>query len=435
MDGFIMNSLASVNQMRAQQKRPNCTLADDANCFREYELAAQTVQRILGFLVPIITTEGGVVVGDKQDGRYPRMTVDRHREATVAMFDFMMNQAPDYYFALCPWLIANRQMGLAEINWESQAWYSDWNCPNHLPTVDAVKAMPAVGGGAPRQGVIRGTVQNGAGRRIRLSGPGGTREQTVGADEQFHFGGLGAGVYSVQVMDTAVSQDNLQIDGTNTVNVTLQVTAQPVAGWQGVIVQNTSQPTPVGGMSSAILCRVIGKNAVPVTIRLGTWSLTIPTGSKGPDSCEFAPLRPGDYTLEPAGLGATVRVFVDGVGSAIVEFRQTGGAVIPPPPPPPPAKTTNHYLLLAKYLPGKDVFLSVGRYMGKFAPVMGFDPEEAKHAHFVTLLGSVSPADDAALEQALSEAQCKVERINGSTANIVAVLDRLVAEGRRFLTL
>jgi hypothetical protein len=233
-----------------------------------------------------------------------------------------------------------------------------------------------------------------------------------------------------------VSQGDLQIDGTNTIDLALEVPAvpePPPSGWQGTIVQNTSQPTPVGGMSSVILCRVIGKDAVPVTISSLGWSHTVVTGTKGPDSCEFAPLRPGEYVLEPEGLGVTVPVFVDGVGSAVVEFRQTGEPVTPPITP--PTKTMNHYLLLAKYMHGKDIFLSVGRYMAKFAPVMGFDPEEAKHAHFVTILGSVSPDVDAALEKTLREAECQVERINGSTANIVDLLNKLVAEGRRFLTM
>ncbi len=435
MDGLIKNPREAINQMREQQKHPNCTLADDADCFREYELAAQTVYAILGYHVPIITTEGGVVVGDKQDGRYPRVSLDRHREYTVAMFDFMMNEAPDYYFALCPWLIANYHMGLREINWESQAWYSDWNCPGHLPTVDAVKAMPATAGVAsPRQGVIQGTVTNGAGQRIRLTGPGGPQEQTVAADGGFRFPNLAAGTYSVQVVDTTVRQDGLQIDGSNTIHVTLTLPVAPTPTWQGVIVQNTSGPTPLGGMASFILCRVIGKPNVPVTIRTTGWSHTAVTGTKGPDSCEFAPLWPGEYTLEPHGLDATVKVFLDGMGMAVVEFRQTGQQPSPPPPPP-PTKTMQHYLLLARYLPGKEMLLSLGRYMARFAPAIGFDPAEARHAHYVTILGSTSPAEDTALEMALREAGCQVERINDHTANIANLLNKMVAEGRRFLTM
>jgi len=441
-DGLIKNSRESINQMREQQKRPGCTLADDANCFREYELAAQMIQAILGYHVPIITTEGGVVVGDKQDGRYPRMTLDQHREYTKTTFEFMMNEAPDYYFALCPWLIANQRMGLTEINWESQAWYGHWNCPDHLPTVDAVKAMPAVaaGGGAPRQGVIQGTVTNGAGRRIRLGGPGSAREHAIGTDERFQFANLTAGTYSVAVADTDVRQGDLQIDGTNTIDLALTAPAVQPPRWQGVVVQNTSEPTPVGGMNSFILCRVIGKDAVPVVIRSDGWSHTAVTGTKGPDSCEFAPLWPAEFTLEPEGLGVTVGLFLDGAGMAVVEFRpieeqppSPGPGT--PAPPTVPQKTVEHYLLLARYLPGKNVFLSVGRYMARFAPVIGFDPAEARRARFVTILGSVSPDADAALEQALREAECRVERINEDTAHIVETLDRLVVEGRRFLTL
>ncbi|MBU1879136.1 MAG: hypothetical protein KJ734_09315, partial [Chloroflexi bacterium] len=434
MDGLIKNPREAINQIRERDKRPNCTLADDANCFLEYELAAQTAHEVLGFHVPIITTEGGVVVGDKQDGRYARVTLDRHRDYTLAMFDFMMNEAPAYYFALCPWLIANQRMGLTEINWESQAWYSDWSCPDKLPTVAAIKAMPASGGGAPRRGIIQGQVTGGGGYLVRLQGPGGLREQALADDEHFLFANLAAGAYSIQVLDTDVAQDDIAIDGTNTVDLSLTVPPRPQPQWQGTVVQNTSGPTPVGGMSSFILCRVVGPPPVPVTIRMGTWSLTIPTGTKGPDTCEFAPLRPGDYTLEPAGLGTTVQVFVDGAGMAVVEFRQTGHQP-PPAQPLPTTKTVDHYLLLAKYLPGKEVLVSIGRYMARFAPAIGFEPDEAKHAHFVTILGRVSPDRDAELEQALREAQCQFERINDNAENIVRLLNQLVDENRRFLTL
>ena len=43
----------------------------------------------LGFPVPIISTEGGPVVGWKEDRRYPRVTPDLHRDRVSAITEFM----------------------------------------------------------------------------------------------------------------------------------------------------------------------------------------------------------------------------------------------------------------------------------------------------------------------------------------------------------
>jgi hypothetical protein len=143
-----------INAWRDADKNPGATLIQDATCFLAFHLADQMIQQTLGHPVPIISTEGGPVVGWKDDRRYPRLDPRTHGEWTVALNDFMQGgrqlhglSCPDNYFAMCHWLIANYRLGFMAPGWESQSWYSDWwnsdfNLHGELPVVAAVKAMP-----------------------------------------------------------------------------------------------------------------------------------------------------------------------------------------------------------------------------------------------------------------------------------------------------
>jgi len=49
----------------------------------------QMIQQALGHPVPIISTEGGPVVGRKEDRRYPRVDPNTHAEWVVQIAEFM----------------------------------------------------------------------------------------------------------------------------------------------------------------------------------------------------------------------------------------------------------------------------------------------------------------------------------------------------------
>ncbi len=148
-----------VNEERAARKNPAQTILQDHSCFREFEYYNYLVMKYVGASIPILSTEGGLLVGRREDLRYPRVTPETHRDQTIAMFDFMQRQAPDYYFAATPWLL------LGSAGWEADAWNSSFwqrafkqgtdgrngippiavpglNQGDRLQVIDGVKAMP-----------------------------------------------------------------------------------------------------------------------------------------------------------------------------------------------------------------------------------------------------------------------------------------------------
>ncbi len=154
-----VDSIQAVNEDRGEKKGPTQTILQDHSCFREFEYYNHLAMKYLGHSIPIISTEGGLLIGRRQDPRYPRVTPDMHREQTVAAFDFMQRQAPDYYFAATPWLLLN-SVGREMDAWTSLFWpralrngtdsrdgippiaVQGIDLGERLPVVDAVKAMP-----------------------------------------------------------------------------------------------------------------------------------------------------------------------------------------------------------------------------------------------------------------------------------------------------
>jgi hypothetical protein len=93
--------------------------------------------------------------------------------------------------------------------------------------------------------------------------------------------------------------------------------------WVGTITRNTSGNTPAGAWST-IIVKVPGVDGLPVTLDSGGgFVTTCVTGTKpehGPGACEVGGLWPATYRVTPQGLGPSVDVWLDGLGSATVEF-------------------------------------------------------------------------------------------------------------------
>lgn len=125
-----------------QKDQPGRTIMDDDNSLIGYRVPVQLLQEHFGLQVPVISTEGGVFVpagGWQQwDSRYPGYDYDGQAERTVAMFEWLRTNTEDYFFGMCPWLIANEKMGHVNPSWTEQAWY---HMDRELPVVAAVKAM------------------------------------------------------------------------------------------------------------------------------------------------------------------------------------------------------------------------------------------------------------------------------------------------------
>lgn len=127
-----------------QADKPGRTIMDDDNSLIGHRVPVQLLRDHFDLEVPVMSTEGGVFVphqGVAQwDPRYPGYDVNGHAERTVAMYRWLESNAPDYYFGMCPWLIASELMGHTPGPWSKDCWF--W-VGSELPVVDAVKRMGA----------------------------------------------------------------------------------------------------------------------------------------------------------------------------------------------------------------------------------------------------------------------------------------------------
>jgi hypothetical protein len=264
---------------------------------------------------------------------------------------------------------------------------------------------------------VSGHIKGGAGRQLALRGPDEVRSATVAADETYKIAELCAGIYRLEVRTAdgsavEVAQDQIILDGQNQVTVDLELSGGATRGWRWRV----EEKGPGSGFS-ILRCRVTGKPGVTVRLSTAGWSgLSQKTGSKpeyGADACEFAPLGAGTYQVEPEGLGVRADVPVAGNRVEWVYFEPTGQ----------PSKTIDHYLLVGNLARTRDDFLAVLRYVKRFQPPLGSDPQEASQARHVTILGATNTIS-AAVEQNLRDAGCVVQRIEG---NYAEGLGRLLA--------
>ncbi|MBX3050002.1 MAG: carboxypeptidase regulatory-like domain-containing protein [Caldilineaceae bacterium] len=142
-------SMEMINARRARDKNPGQTLAEDAACFRGWEWAGQLMFHTLGRHLPVISTEGGPVVGWGDDLRYNKITPDQQAEMQIGITRFLQESAPEWYFSCCTWLLASRALGDFNPTWEQMSWYTDaWNerfgLAGRLPIVQALKELPPV---------------------------------------------------------------------------------------------------------------------------------------------------------------------------------------------------------------------------------------------------------------------------------------------------
>ena len=102
----------------------------------------------LGFYVPIISTEGGPVVGWGDDNRYAKVNPTTHAEWQMEITRFMQDEAPPWYFSVCTWQLAATLMGDFNPTWDQMAWYThSWDLQfglnGELPIVQMLKDTPA----------------------------------------------------------------------------------------------------------------------------------------------------------------------------------------------------------------------------------------------------------------------------------------------------
>lgn len=249
-------SLEHINQLRRDRKNPGSTVYDDPNCFRGYEAAGKMIYDALGFYVPVISTEGGPVVGWGDDLRYNKLVPDQQMAMQLEIVRRMQNnRVPEWYFTLCTWLLAARALGDWNPTWEQMGWYTHaWDerfgLSGQLPVVDALKALPGVNRLAPSgTGVLTGQLRTPAGPplgAVRLAltmQAGGTITLTSEPGGAFRFEQLPAGTFELSVVDAGPVARNIVLSEGETKNldVVLTGTAQ-ASSLEGQVLAHDGTP-------------------------------------------------------------------------------------------------------------------------------------------------------------------------------------------------
>ncbi|MER2598848.1 MAG: carboxypeptidase-like regulatory domain-containing protein [Caldilineales bacterium] len=296
-----------VNAVRAAHKNPGHTLHNDANCFLGYRLADEMAFAALGFHVPVISTEGGPVVGWGDDDRYAKMNPTTQAAYQLEIVRHMANAAPDWYFACCTWLLAARPLGDFNPTWEQMAWYTgawdgQFGLHGTLPVVQALTDEPStVRPGVQTEltfvtGVAQCAGQAVSGLELRLSSPNAQHSATTDAAGAFRFERLAADVYSLH-SHTRLLQSGIELVSNNaSLHLTLALDDN--------------------GAQSLLLCRVCDQAATPqpqVGITLGAGEQSLHHMVSNADGlCLFTDLPRGVYWLRCESQDSVDDIVLDG---------------------------------------------------------------------------------------------------------------------------
>ncbi|MCB9133409.1 MAG: carboxypeptidase regulatory-like domain-containing protein [Anaerolineales bacterium] len=310
-----------VNETRARNKNPGATILDDANCFRGFEAAGKMIHDALGFYVPVISTEGGAVVGWGDDNRYAKMNPTTHKEAMLEITRFMQSRAPAWYFACCTWLIASKPLGDFNPTWDQMSWYTDaWNLQfglsGQVPAVQALKDEPSQVRPELQTGTcgIHGTIRRATGQAagglsLRLVGSTTDKTTASAADGKYLFDKLGAGVYRIS-SGGAVLRDNIELGEDQMQEIDLTVTQSSQSRIEGTVRDSGGQP----------------KNGMDVTVgRAAEQLATVHTNAAGHYAVENLPA--GSYWVYAGDWDAAVAgIVLDGFDSRTVDLTVPAAA-------------------------------------------------------------------------------------------------------------
>lgn len=101
-----------------------------------------------------------------------------------------------------------------------------------------------------------------------------------------------------------------------------------------------------------------------------------------------------------------------------------------------PTKVIGHYVLFWQRAESwaKEDYGAAANYVARFRPTLGFTPEDASNAEYVTIVGGTAGVPYET-EQMLQNAGCRVERLAGKDfADTKRMLDELATKGQRFQT-
>jgi len=368
-----------VNRERSRGKNPGQHLlsvdADGkdvgaSNGWLKFQAYHDIFVQLFGFEIPILGTEGGVWPGTLVDPRYPRISLEMHRDWTVEICRRMMaNEYPDYYFCTGFWLIANRNMGAPTSNgFENDAWYSYWrnDIGGRLPVVDALKALPKrvrrppqdipVAPGVKANSRIYGTITDTRAKpvsnlAVTLRSSIFAATDTTDTEGKYQFRWLPAGTYAISAGGVTKT---VETDGSKEYETNLVVPAQVT--YKYVVTKKRLLSREEGAGGCGFFGTVTDKDGNPLNnIRLRvSWpggSANVVTGEKGPGRYEFLAspgefqitVAQGDWPSEVANGLKTDWVPEHDYGKAVYEVNfqlQPETAPEPTQPPTPPTPPT-----------------------------------------------------------------------------------------------
>ncbi|HMN28107.1 MAG TPA: carboxypeptidase-like regulatory domain-containing protein, partial [Caldilineaceae bacterium] len=313
-------TLEDINRLRHGRCAPGATIADDPACWLAYEYFDARNRSHLGRSLPLLATEGGYLVGEDIDPRYPATSPDLHMAQTLETCRIMMGvsqrfkPAADYYFCTAFWLLANAQLGSSSPWWENHAWYSERWPGGALPIVTALKAEPKVARTiSAQQGelvTILGAVAHAGDHRVVVLERNGVERMRVELDAQsrYQMTGLLPGSYVLRLLDTAVEQP-----------------VELTPGRREVVVNLDGAPAQAGLSRSQISGAVRGgSGAVVSLVRAGDGQEWV-TMARSDGLYRFVDLPAGAYSVRVNPEGSRVdQVVLDGANQRTVNLAVAG---------------------------------------------------------------------------------------------------------------
>jgi hypothetical protein len=136
--GLDQATLDEINRRFTEGELMGFNIYDDNTGFFQFIAFRNQFYDLFGFDIPMISTEGGATKSSGEDPRYPVVDGQTVAEWTLWSADYMLDDAPDYYFTTMTWLLAQGALDYNEPVWEKNAWYHDRE-GDQEPVVDTLK--------------------------------------------------------------------------------------------------------------------------------------------------------------------------------------------------------------------------------------------------------------------------------------------------------